>query len=144
MEIGGLRFQIRGHENGWSLSEKMWLNRRGRRAARLVGNQVGNVKSKSVQQQERERKKYPTQGECGRQRKHEGSGWVPRKRIMKEKWTRREVLGEKGAICLSWGEKKSFAGLWPTSISLNGVEEWKGKRDGWKEGRIDKGKGVWE
>lgn len=38
-------FHIRGHEKGWSRSEKMWLNRRGRWAGRPGGNQVGNVES---------------------------------------------------------------------------------------------------
>lgn len=144
MRIGGLRFQIRGHEKGWSLGEKRWLNRRGRWAARLGGNQVGNVQSKVYPaMRKREKEMYPTQGKCGGQRKHEGSGWVPRKRIMKEKWTRREVLGEKGANCLGCRGKKSFPGLWPTSISLPGMEKWKGKREmGGRKGEWIRGGGV--
>lgn len=131
-ELVAWSFQIRGHEKGWSLSEKMWLNGRGRWPGRPGGNQVGNVKSMVTKVCPTTIKKKnamcPTQGKCGGQRKQEGSGWVPRKRIMKEKWTRREVLGEKGADCLACRGKKSFPGLWPTSISLPGMEKWKGKR----------------
>lgn len=109
-----------------------------------TGRQPGGECSvKSLSSNEREKEMYPTQGKCGGQRKHEGSGWVPRKRIMKEKWTRREVLGEKGANCLGCRGKKSFPGLWPTSISLPRMEKWKGKRGmGGRKGEWIRGGGV--
>lgn len=136
MRIGGLCFQRRGHEKGWSLSEKMWLSRRRRWAARLRGNQVGKL-SQSIQQWEK--------GRCIQHKENvedKGSTKAPVGSHARELWKK----NEQGVRC--WERKEPI--VWPAEekrvslawdqlvLNLLGMEKWKGKRDGWKEGWMDK------
>lgn len=80
-------------------------------------------------------------------------GWC-REGGMEKKMSR--VIGDwkKRANCLPAG-RKSFPGLWPTSLSLPAMKKWKGGRDGWmkrkneaervrrREGKLTETAGYW-